>query len=539
MTKQEFIEEVARLVKEIAPQYGITIYSPIIAQACLESAYGTSNKAKYHNYFGLKYRENRVPISSGYFIDDSKEQNEDGSYRDITDKWFKFENMRDGVEGYFQFINTNSYKNLKGETNPLIYLQKLKAVGYATSQEYVNNVYNTLTTNNLIKFDTIKKGSDNMSNNKKFKVHLDPGHYSDHYNKTTTGLNYYESKAMWQLSGYLKSELENLGIEVTMSRNDINSNPTLYNRGYGAKGKDLFLSLHSNAAGSETPDYPIVYRGVDRPQADEFGLKLANLIANVMGTKQKGRTGTRLSATDRDGNGKLDDEYYGVLNGADAAGLTYFYIVEHSFHTNYNSTKFLCDENNLKLLAKKEAELIASYFNVKNSNKVETKEEIKVETTKYYRVRKSWTDAKSQIGAYSNLENAKKVCKAGYSVFDWNGNKVYPVETKVENNIYIVKKGDTLSKIAKDNNTTVATLQKLNNIKNVNIINVGQKITLPSTSSKTNTSTTTTSNKKSIETIAKEVINGKWGNGVERKKKLEKAGYNYLEVQKMVNKLLK
>ena len=35
-----------------------------------------------------------------------------------------------------------------------------------------------------------------------------------------------------------------------------------------------------------------------------------------------------------------------------------------------------------------------------------------------YRVRKSWSDAKSQIGAYSSLENAKKACKAGYSVFD-------------------------------------------------------------------------------------------------------------------------
>ena len=33
-----------------------------------------------------------------------------------------------------------------------------------------------------------------------------------------------------------------------------------------------------------------------------------------------------------------------------------------------------------------------------------------------YRVRKSWTDAKSQIGAFSSLENAKKACKAGYAV---------------------------------------------------------------------------------------------------------------------------
>ena len=41
------------------------------------------------------------------------------------------------------------------------------------------------------------------------------------------------------------------------------------------------------------------------------------------------------------------------------------------------------------------------------------------------RVRKSWADAKSQLGAYSSLENAKKACKTGYSVFDANGNAVY------------------------------------------------------------------------------------------------------------------
>lgn len=44
--------------------------------------------------------------------------------------------------------------------------------------------------------------------------------------------------------------------------------------------------------------------------------------------------------------------------------------------------------------------------------------------------------------------------------------------------------------------------------------------------------------KKSIETIAKEVIDGKWGNGEERKKALTKAGYDYDAVQKKVNELL-
>ena len=46
-------------------------------------------------------------------------------------------------------------------------------------------------------------------------------------------------------------------------------------------------------------------------------------------------------------------------------------------------------------------------------------------TKQLYRVRKSWADAKSQLGAYASLENAKKACKVGYSVFDANGNAVY------------------------------------------------------------------------------------------------------------------
>lgn len=45
--------------------------------------------------------------------------------------------------------------------------------------------------------------------------------------------------------------------------------------------------------------------------------------------------------------------------------------------------------------------------------------------------------------------------------------------------------------------------------------------------------------KKSINDIAKEVIDGKWGNGLARKTALEKAGYNYAEVQAKVNQLLK
>ena len=44
--------------------------------------------------------------------------------------------------------------------------------------------------------------------------------------------------------------------------------------------------------------------------------------------------------------------------------------------------------------------------------------------------------------------------------------------------------------------------------------------------------------KKSIEEVAREILQGKWGNGVSRKANLESAGYNYYEVQKKVNELI-
>lgn len=44
--------------------------------------------------------------------------------------------------------------------------------------------------------------------------------------------------------------------------------------------------------------------------------------------------------------------------------------------------------------------------------------------------------------------------------------------------------------------------------------------------------------KKSNEVIADEVIAGRWGNGAERKEKLESAGYNYSDIQNIVNEKL-
>ena len=53
----------------------------------------------------------------------------------------------------------------------------------------------------------------------------------------------------------------------------------------------------------------------------------------------------------------------------------------------------------------------------------------------------------------------------------------------------------------------------------------------------TGSSTSTPSTGKSVEEVAREVLAGKWGNGDDRKNRLEAAGYNYLQVQAKVNEL--
>lgn len=88
------------------------------------------------------------------------------------------------------------------------------------------------------------------------------------------------------------------------------------------------------------------------------------------------------------------------------------------------------------------------------SNVVEPEEETaepeKPETTEVYRVRKSWTDSKSQIGAYKVLENAKEQAdkNEGYKVYNSSGKVVYtpsaafvPYRVKITANVLNVRAG--------------------------------------------------------------------------------------------------
>ncbi|CCQ82111.1 MULTISPECIES: N-acetylmuramoyl-L-alanine amidase [Bacillota] len=151
------------------------------------------------------------------------------------------------------------------------------------------------------------------------------------------------------------------------------------------------------------------------------------------------------------------------------------------------------------------------------------------QSSSLYRVRKSWSDAKSQKGAFRNFENAKKCANAnsGYSVYDANGRSVYPVTSSQSKSIDTLAREviagnwgngqDRVNRLTSAGYNYDAVQDRVNEILSGNASKPAGK---------------------SIDTLAREVIRGDWGNGQDRKNRLERAGYDYTAVQRRVNELL-
>lgn len=196
------------------------------------------------------------------------------------------------------------------------------------------------------------------------KICLDAGHVGSKYNQSPVVKTYYESAMVWALHLKLKAQLEARGFQVVTTRASIDTDLGVYERGTASKGCDVFISLHSNACGTESVDYPVVYRAYDnKNNVDTLALKLAKKVGELMGTTRAGRTATRKNSS--------GGEYYGVLRGARAVGTPYYMLIEHSFHTNTKATKWLSKDANLDKLAVAEADILAEFFGMESSTETE------------------------------------------------------------------------------------------------------------------------------------------------------------------------
>ena len=160
--QKEFIKRIGYIIQEEAKARGYKVCSPIIAQACIESNYGVSQlSARWNNFFGMKCGS----AWKGQSVNLATKEEYNSHLVSIRDNFRVYPDIESGVKGYFDFISTKRYANLKTATTPEEYLKRIKADGYATSSSYVSTNMAVVNKHDLTKYDTFSSVSDEKSIN--------------------------------------------------------------------------------------------------------------------------------------------------------------------------------------------------------------------------------------------------------------------------------------------------------------------------------------------------------------------------------------
>lgn len=156
MSKEKFLKEVAPVIVQVATEKGYKYPSAIIAQAICESNCGDSKlSSEFFNFFGMKCGSSW----KGKYTDmRTKEEYKKGTLTNISAKFRAYDSIEEGIRGYFDFISTKRYENLKKATSAHDYIEMLKADGYATSSVYVDTVYKIWKVNDLGRYDKKETG---------------------------------------------------------------------------------------------------------------------------------------------------------------------------------------------------------------------------------------------------------------------------------------------------------------------------------------------------------------------------------------------
>ena len=186
-----------------------------------------------------------------------------------------------------------------------------------------------------------------------------------------------------------------------------------------AFGPDVAVDMHTNAGGGDGFEvFHTVRGGVGKTLAQNIESEVKAIGQNSRGLKTKVNS--------------AGNDYFGFIRSTNCPAI----ITEMAFIDNINDIKDFDEVHELKKYALAVAKGILKTLGIAYNGALTSNPGTSTGTSNLYRVRKSWSDAGSQKGAFSDLNNAKKCADQnnGYSVFDNAGNKVYTSTSNNTNN---------------------------------------------------------------------------------------------------------
>ena len=291
------------------------------------------------------------------------------------------------------------------------------------------------------------------------KVIIDPGHGGT--DSGATGNNLLEKDYNLLISKYMYDRFKQLGIPVAITRDsDTTLSPTdrvntILNK-FGNSSDVILISNHVNSGGGEGAEVIYALRNRDT--------LAKRILENIGAAGQE----TRKYYQRRLPSDTSKDYYFIHRNTGNLEPL----IVEYGFIDNTKDVEFL--KENYEELAEAVISAVANYIGVPYTPPEDL-------ITNTYVVQKGDTlySIANKLGTtVSELKKENNLTSNTLQI-----GEVLRVPTKEiyeeEENIYIVKKGDTLYSIAMANNTTVDELKKANNLTS-NILSTGQLLKIPS-----------------------------------------------------------
>lgn len=155
-----FIETIAPIAVRQAARHGNKIFPSVcIAQACCESAYGTSEKMVRANaVFGIKVGGGRYHFGTAWkdkaYSTKTKECYDGKTYTQITDFFRAYDSLEEAVEDYFDLLCTaKRYQYALNQPTPLACITGIQKGPYATSPTYISTIMAIINRNGLTQYD--------------------------------------------------------------------------------------------------------------------------------------------------------------------------------------------------------------------------------------------------------------------------------------------------------------------------------------------------------------------------------------------------